>query len=142
MAQLKNSSEDFDVFFVVEGRQVSAHKAVLRLRAPALLELASTNRNEPSEISEVCSAKIFEDIVDYAYTGNEPCGYDDLEATLLLLVGADKVACTDLKMDLEANVVEKFLDETNAIRLLVFAESHTCALLTEAATELICQNHS
>ena len=142
MAQLKESSEDFDVSFVVEGRQVYAHKAVLRLRAPALLELASTNRNEPSEISDVCSAEIFEDIIDYAYTGNEPCGYDDLEATLLLLVGADKVACTDLKMGMEANVVEKFLDETNAIRLLLFAESHTCALLTEAATELICQNHS
>lgn len=59
-------------------------------------------------------------------------------ATLKLLEASDRFACTDLKMELEANIVKNFLTKESAIELLMFADSHTCALLAESATVVIC----
>ena len=119
----------------MQGTQVRAHKVVLAWRA-ALFQLASI---ESTEISGI-SLKLFRDLINYAYSGDVPIGYDDLEAVLSLLKASNRFACTDLKMELEVNGVEKFLDKGNAIKLLLFADSHSCALLTESATKLICRN--
>ena len=45
-------------------------------------------------------------------------------ATLKLLEASDRFACTDLKMELEANIVKNFLTKESAIELLMFADSH------------------
>ena len=50
---------------------------------------------------------------------------------------SNKLSCTDLKLELEAKIVEALLETRNAVRLLIFADSHTCALLYERSIELI-----
>ena len=96
----------------MQGTQVRAHKVVLAWRA-ALFQLASI---ESTEISGI-SLELFRDLINYAYSGDVPIGYDDLEAVLSLLKASNRFACTDLKMELELNIVKKFLDKGNAIKL-------------------------
>ena len=139
MQHMKNSSKYSDVSFLVDGHTFHAHKAVLDCRAPALLELANANNGGPTEIPHLCS-EMFQTIIDFVYTGDIPGACADLETALSLLEASDRFECTDLKLELEVQIVENFLDKSNAAKLHLFADSHTCALLTEASTELI-QRH-
>jgi hypothetical protein len=80
--------------------------------------------------------EIFKSILDFVYTGKTP----EIEKEGIaseLLVAADCYHCVHLKLYVESILVDKFLTAGNAAALLIFADSHSCALLKEAATNLI-----
>ena len=139
MLHVKNSTKYSDVSFLVDGHTFHAHKVVLDYRARALLQLADASCGGPIEIPGVCP-EIFQTFIDFVYMGDIPEVCADLGTALSLLEASDRFECTDLKLEVEAQIVEHFLDKSNAAKLHLFADSHTCALLTEASTELI-QRH-
>jgi hypothetical protein len=49
-----------------------------------------------------------------------------------LLRAADKYGCVDVKLYTESMLVDKFLNTSNAARLMILRDSHSCALLKEA----------
>merc|ERR1712224_547887 len=80
--------------------------------------------------------EIFESLLEYAYTVKTPETSTEAIATELLLA-ADLFECIQLKLYAESVLVDKFLRGESAARLLILADSHSCALLKEAATNLI-----
>ena len=60
---------------------------------------------------------------------------NEAEAKLILLV-ADRFGCTDLKLHMESYLIRKVLVPSKAARLLLLADSHSCALLKEAAMKV------
>lgn len=56
---------------------------------------------------------------------------------------ANKFGCVALKIYLEAEMIDKrIIGLHNAVNLLLLGDSHTCALLREAAFDFIIQNRS
>ena len=137
MAKLEHLAEFSDCDFVVDGETFFSHKNILALRAPSLLALA-TDEAPHVELPGI-SKDSFKDFLHFVYTGELSSTYDDLDSILTLMELADRFACVSLKLDLEAKIVEELLTESNAIRLLLFSDSHTCALLYEASMEMICK---
>ena len=79
--------------------------------------------------------EIFKSILDFVYTVKTP--EIESEAIVIeLLVAADRYDCVHLKPFVKSVLVDKFLKAGNAADLLIFADSHSCALLKEAATDL------
>lgn len=90
----------------------------------------------------------FRAFLDYVYTsnqerlwsflaaGNKKENKNDPTAAFTLLVEADKFGAIDLKMLLERILVDHFLSPTNCCQMLLWADSHWCALLKEAAAEI------
>ena len=60
---------------------------------------------------------------------------DELMAKSIITV-ADRFGCTSLKLYSESCIVQDILRPSNAARLLLFADSHSCALLKEACMNL------
>jgi len=52
-----------------------------------------------------------------------------------LLVVADRFKCNDFKIYVESRITFHFLTKENALQLLIFANSYSCALLWEAAVK-------
>ena len=75
-------------------------------------------------------------MLDFIYTVETP-EIDKEEDAIELLVAADRFDCIQLKLFVESVLVEKFLKAGNAAALFLFADSHWCALLKEAATNRI-----
>jgi hypothetical protein len=53
-----------------------------------------------------------------------------------LLSASNKYECLDLKLYVESLLTEEHLTKDSALKLLAFADGHSCALLKEAAMKL------
>jgi len=65
---------------------------------------------------------------------------DDEDKVRLILLTADRFGCTDLKLYMESILIENFLIPSTAASLLLLADSHSCALLKEAAMDAYASN--
>ena len=129
------SSETADVAFSVKNKLFHAHKNILSLRCKKLYEIAKEwEDNEPVVINST-KEEIFKSILDFAYTVKEP-EIENKDYATELLVAADFYDCVHLKLYVESFIVDKFLTHANAAELFLFADSYSCALLKEAATNL------
>jgi hypothetical protein len=83
---------------------------------------------------------MFRSIVRHIYTGDWPvvstAVVDADVVAQIMLTSADCFGCTNLKHYFESVFVEKFLNKDNAADMLLLGESHTCALLKEAAIKI------
>ena len=137
VTQLKNLAELSDFTFVVDGAVFRGHRSIVALRAPSLFAL-SESKSDQLELPGI-TKDAFKDIFNYLYTGELTKEYDDMDSVLDLLKQADRFACTSLKLELEAKLVEDILAESNCVRLLLFADAHACALLYEASVDMVCK---
>ena len=130
-----------DIIFDVDGKEFHAHKSILSVRAETLVELTNDDddngRIRDGNIVTILSteADIFEQILEYVYTVKTP-EIKNEGIAIKLLVAADRFGCTDLKLYIESTIVDKFLNATNAAKLLLLSDSHSCALLKEASMRL------
>ena len=62
------------------------------------------------------------------------------EGAKKLLVAADRFGLTHLKLYVESVLVDRFATPRNAASLLLFADSHSCALLKERAMDLYAED--
>ncbi|OEU17836.1 hypothetical protein FRACYDRAFT_184476 [Fragilariopsis cylindrus CCMP1102] len=74
-------------------------------------------------------------MLEYVYTVKRPL-IEDVQTARKLLVAADRLCLTELKLYVESVLADKFVDETNAAELLLFADSYSCALLKETTMDV------
>ena len=129
------NSQTADVLFTVEGKEYHAHTAILSMTAKALFELSKGYKNDGPILINGISSGVFGMVLEYVYTVKTPDIKDDNMA-MDILVAADRFDCTHLKLYVESYITDKFLEASNAAKLMVFADSHLCALLKEAAMDL------
>jgi BTB/POZ domain len=143
LADLLESSCCSDVTFQVGHQDFRLHRNVLASRAPALFQMI----DHPDQIialdddDDVVDADTFRSIVRHIYTGDWPVASADtvVDADVTaktMLISADRFGCTTLKHYYESVIVEKFLNKDNAADMLLLGDSHTCALLKEAALKI------
>ncbi|OEU18029.1 hypothetical protein FRACYDRAFT_238463 [Fragilariopsis cylindrus CCMP1102] len=144
-----NSADTSDVTFIIgsTGKEFYGHKCVLAVRAKELYELVLVeessniegNDNNVVAIPDV-DEKAFETLLEFVYTGKEPefndDDDDDEEIAKSIFITADRFGCKDLKLYMESILIEKFLIPSNVAALLLFADSHSCALLKEATMNM------
>jgi hypothetical protein len=124
-----------------------AHRMILALRAKILYELVCEESSSSSEddtdndenalvVDLPCiDRETFETMLEYVYTVKRPL-IEDVHTARKLLVAADRFCLTELKLYVESILADKFVDETNAAELLLFADSHSCALLKETTMDV------
>lgn len=76
----------------------------------------------------------------YGHVNPKDTVWTDCEATKKVLLGADQLGSTFIKLYAESVLVEKHLTMETAIELLLFADSHSCGLLKEYAMS-VCVRH-
>mmetsp|Transcript_9087 Transcript_9087/g.22234 ORF Transcript_9087/g.22234 Transcript_9087/m.22234 type:complete len:424 (+) Transcript_9087:98-1369(+) len=141
------NSDASDVVFSVGDATYRAHRAVFFRRCRKLYEIAereSSSGGNDATIPVVpivsTSKDAFKSLLDFVYTVKTPDlvvgGGDDEKFAVELLAAADKFDCVQLKLHVESVLVEEFLNAENAAALLILADSHSCALLKEAAIEV------
>jgi hypothetical protein len=149
-----NSSDDIVVHqqhHQYEYKYYKAHKMILALRAKILYELVceessssseddTDNNNDDDDGAFVVDlpgidCETFETMLEYVYTVKRPL-IEDVHTARNLLVAADRFCLTELKLYVESVLADKFVDETNAAELLLFADSHSCALLKETTMDV------
>ena len=137
------SPETSDAVFSVGQRIFYAHQAILSLRCPKLYEIAkeSTSDNETTQPIPIhfVREEIFESMLGFAYTVQTPetMTIKTEQFAKDLLDAADRFEFVPLKLFVESVLADRFLGWENAATLLLFADSHSCALLKEAASQLI-----
>ena len=81
---------------------------------------------------------LFKTFLQFLYTEQVPSAFDWEQNAYPLLELADRLGCSDLKLFVEAKLVESGLETVDeAIKALLFADGHTCALLKEAAVAVL-----
>mmetsp|Transcript_9086 Transcript_9086/g.22231 ORF Transcript_9086/g.22231 Transcript_9086/m.22231 type:complete len:424 (+) Transcript_9086:98-1369(+) len=141
------NSDASDVVFSVGDATYRAHRAVFFRRCRKLYEIAereSSSGGNDATIPVVpivsTSKDAFKSLLDFVYTVKTPDlvvgGGDDEKFAVELLAAADLFDCVQLKLHVESVLVEEFLNAENAAALLILADSHSCALLKEAAIEV------
>ena len=122
-----------------------AHKCVLSLQCRELYEISNQGDNTsgngnptPIPIDSV-RGEVFKSLLDYVYTVKEP-DMEDEETMVELLVAADLFGCVDLKLLVEFFLVDKFMSAERAAALFLLGDSLSCALLKEAASDVIVEN--
>jgi hypothetical protein len=136
-----SSNATSDVIFVVEGMEYHAHKIILSLRAKTLYELCkeqyiTSDDDQPRVPLSHIKGETFRKILEYIYTVNTTPKIDNEASATELLLAADRFDCTQLKLYVESTIVDKFLTVDNAASMLVLGDSHSCALLKEAAMNM------
>jgi BTB/POZ domain len=146
--KLYDETDEANVSLVVEGKVFHAHRVALKIQAPGLYELVEEFTGEgPISIEKtnfdgnVLSIETFDVIHRFIYTvldleDNNNQLWDTLEKTQNICCAADLFGCTTLKLYAESVLVEKYLKAETCGALLVLADSHSCALLKEAAQHL------
>jgi hypothetical protein len=138
-----DSSSTSDVIFVVGGTDYHAHKIIISLRAKTLYDLCKeyiTNHGDDNDgphqprvpLSHM-KGETFRKILEYIYTVNTIPKMDNVSSAKDLLLAADRFDCTHLKLYVESTIVDKFLTTDNAASMLILGDSHSLALLKEAA---------
>mmetsp|Transcript_2790 Transcript_2790/g.7668 ORF Transcript_2790/g.7668 Transcript_2790/m.7668 type:complete len:429 (-) Transcript_2790:2299-3585(-) len=132
-----------DVAFSVGGNIYRAHKNILSVQCKELYEISNeanggSGEKNPTPISmdSTVRSEIFEMLLEFLYTIKAP-QIETEETAIDLLIAADRFGCIDLKLWVESVLVERFLNTERAAALLILADSRSCALLKEAAMNLI-----
>jgi hypothetical protein len=134
------SSETSDAIFSVGEATYRAHKCIHALNCKKLHELSSEWSNDtPIPIPRV-KGQIFKAVLDFVYGVNTEPKIESADVAKELLVAADCFECVGLKLYAESLLADVFLCVGNAVALLTFADSHSCALLKEEAANLIVEN--
>jgi BTB/POZ domain len=135
LADLLETGRCSDVTFQVGRQDFRLHRCILEKRAPVLFQMIEQQDQTIIALDEDVDAAIFEIIVRNIYTSDWPAiASADVAKSILIL--ADHFGCINLKLYVESVIVEQFLDEKSAADMLLFGDSHTCALLKEAAIKI------
>jgi hypothetical protein len=135
------SSDGWDGIFVVAEKEFLVHRFVLRQHCQALDDLlehcskdGGDNDNQPVVCLPDIDSNTFDTILRYIYTVEEPLYVKNyLDRASLMLKAANRFGVMKLKLLVESEIVSKMLLASNAVSLMFFADSNTCALLKEAA---------
>ncbi len=146
--RLLNDSEMSDVCFLVEGKEVYSHRAILAIRSEyfrALLynghlreSVDSMDRSSlaPIKLSDV-SHTVFVKVLEYLYTDN--VRDVTLELGIHLLIASEHFMLDRLKFLCE-DIIRRDINVHNVINILVTSHQHNALGLKEIALDFILTN--
>jgi BTB/POZ domain len=133
---MRPSSYATTVTFMVGDEAFCLYPHFLADRAPALYKMIGAT-GQTVHLTDDVDACMFQSIVHYVYSGvwlssssDEAIDAGVAKKTLTL---ADRYACTGLKLLVESVMVDKVLEASNAMEMLLLGDSLNCAVLKEAA---------
>lgn len=131
-APIDINEDDYLLTFSVEGALYTVRKHVLSRHANRLREMFEEwdDLDEPIPVLSV-RGEIFKMLLLFCQDDTPDIEKKDIAKDLL--VAADRFECLYVKLYVESVIVDKFLKPENAAAFFVFADSHSCALLKEAA---------
>ncbi|XP_043287595.1 BTB and MATH domain-containing protein 43-like [Venturia canescens] len=125
-----------DVTFVIDDKELPAHKAVLAVRSEVFeaMFLSEMKEKDTSRVEIVdAKAEIFEEFLKYLYTGE----LNDLKNKVgEMLFLADKYQVCKLKEMCE-NCMLRDVCEKNVAQYLLFADKHCCVTLKKKALDIL-----
>jgi hypothetical protein len=152
--ELENDTTD--IVFIAGKDEFPVHKFVLSLHAKTLFAFykermisskkrkrsnhTGTDDNDDDDdddrvrvIIPDMNSVTFQKVLEYIYTVNTTPTLLDAAAAIELLLAAHRFECSTLQLYVESVLVDKFVTPTNTASMLLLGDSHSCALLKEAA---------
>jgi len=136
LEQFFTSQSETDVFFIVDGKEIKAHKAILSARSPVFAAMlknemkeATTNRVEINDITP----DIFEALLRFIYTDHVDLTKID---TKNLLAAANKYLLPLLKFQCQ-HFLSQSISVENCVELLALADLHNAVYLKKSAMNFI-----
>jgi leucine-zipper-like transcriptional regulator 1 len=152
LQQLINNPELADVRFIVDGKEVYAHKAILAIRSEyframlcggmresMMIDAASPSSDEspPIELQDV-SYSVFLKVLEFLYTDNLSRD-TSLEVGIHLLIASEQFMLDRLKAICE-DLIRRDISTETVVSILVASHRHHAAGLKEIAFEFILRN--
>jgi len=139
LEQLFNNRKETDVSFIIKGKEIKAHKAILLARSPVFAAMMESGMKESIEnrikINDI-TPDTFEALLRFVYTDRVDLGRLDVQD---LLVAANKYMLPLLKLECQKNLSER-LTTGNCAEMLALADLHNCVHLKKSAVNWIIRN--
>ena len=148
VCKLYDCGESADVSFNLDGGgKVRAHKSVLSIQCPVLYDIVKDGETHPDRNGDIeldnTDGGLFAMLVRYMYHEALPSSFDLKKDGIELLKLANRFGYTDLKMHIEADLVgSNLLTTETAADYLLLADGISCALLKEAAMDIVVSNYT
>jgi len=134
--KLFDSGEDADVFFMVEGISLPAHKLILKLNAKQL-DSFFTDGDKSTVVIEGTTLKLFKFMLRYVYGDDQPDFKYLVDHYHEIIDITDKYNITGLKLEAQAaKIASLTIDKDNVTEILIFAHDKNCFLLKEYAMKM------
>lgn len=145
LRRLLHDTNTSDVCFLVEGREIHAHRAILAVRSEYFQTMLfnghmreSSDEHIPIEIPEM-SHRTFSKVLEYLYT--DSVGYVSPELGVQLLIASERFMLDRLKAICE-DIIRNSINLENATNILSASHHYNATGLKEIALEFILQNIS
>ena len=145
LRRLLQDTNTSDVCFLVEGREIYAHRAILAIRSEYFQTMLfnghmreSSDQHIPIEIPEM-SHRTFSKVLEYLYT--DSVGKISPELGVHLLIASERFMLDRLKAICE-DIIRNSINLENATSILSASNQYNAAGLKEIALEFILQNIS
>ena len=132
---------DTDICFVIDGKEIQAHKAILSARSPVIAAMLKSGMREAAENRieiEDIAPDIFEALLRFIYTDRVDLTKID---TRDLLAAANKYLLPLLKFQCQQYLSERIENE-NCVELLALADLHNAVHLKKSALNYIRLNRA
>jgi len=126
------NEKDFDITFVVDGKDVGAHRTILSARSDyfeSMFRSGMMETNSDRVMIKDCDFNLFTIMIKFLYTDIPPDDIDGIAKELLPI--ADQFLVTNLKYHCEKSLV-KSLNKENVKEFLLLALTHNCPELKNA----------
>jgi len=126
------NEKDFDITFVVDGKNVCAHRNILSARSDyfeSMFRSGMMETNSDKIMIKDCDFNLFTIMIKFLYTDIPPDDIDGIATELL--PKADQFLITNLKSRCEKSLV-KSLNKENVKEFLLLALTHNCPELKNA----------
>ena len=141
--RLLKDTNTSDVCFLVENKEVYAHKAVLAVRSKYFQAMLfngymseSADRHTPIKISDM-SHRTFSKVLEFLYT--DEVGDVSLELGMQMLIASEFFGLDRLKAICE-DIIRNEINMDNATSILLTSHRYNASGLKEIAFEFICHN--
>ena len=136
------NDKNADMAFKVRDKIFNAHTQLLKLEAPALLELAehsNSSKNDPLPIDDV-EQDIFGSMLKHVY-GKNIFPYFWIEHTKTILEASSRYGFTKLMIEAEEKYMRSYkLTVENAVEELAYADGHSFKKMKDRASRFIIEN--
>ena len=139
LEKLFNNRTGTDVSFIIDGKEIKAHKWMLSARSPVFAAMVESGMKESVEnrveINDI-APDIFEALLRFIYTDRVDLAQVDVQD---LLVEANKYMIPLLKLECQKTLSER-LTPGNCAEMLALADLHNCVHLKRSALHFIVRN--
>jgi len=136
LLKLMDSDDDVDAYFLVGTHKFPVHRCILQVKAPMLYRrIEDVDKGGQVEIQGVSHA-LFKALLRFVYGRELPNSDAVRENGRELFETADRFGCKKLKLYVESEIVKDCITTENAASWIVFAHSHSCGYLKEAAVDV------